>query len=85
MTLSAKRSRACLKPWKHEEEFVKSASEQVKELRVKTGLSQAAFARAYGIPRRTVENWESGVNEPPSYVLSMLSEIVALRAKKEVK
>lgn len=31
----------------------------VRTVRDITGLSQAAFAAAYGIPRRNIENWES--------------------------
>lgn len=53
----------------------------VKELRKKTGLSQAKFAERYEIPKRTIENWESGVNQPPVYVLNMLRKIVLLDLK----
>lgn len=44
----------------------------VRDIRSLTGLSQAAFARAYGIPRRTVEEWERGSRSAPSYVMEML-------------
>jgi len=53
-----------------------TTQKQVREIRSKTGKSQAAFAAAYGIPRRTVENWESGVNEPPAYVIGLLRRAV---------
>ena len=49
----------------------------IKTLRARTGLSQAKFADKYGIPKRTVENWEGGVNEPPTYVLRLLERVVA--------
>lgn len=49
----------------------------IKEIRKKTGLSQANFAKFYNIPRRTVENWESGTNTPPDYLLALLERVVA--------
>lgn len=33
-----------------------------------TGLTQAEFAVKYCVPKRTVENWASGVNKCPDYV-----------------
>lgn len=44
-----------------------------KAMRSMLGQSQAAFANYFGLPRRTVENWESGANVPPPYVVSLLS------------
>ena len=49
-----------------------TTSEQVRAIRQRTGLSQAAFADKYDIPKRTIENWEAGKREPPIYVLRML-------------
>lgn len=43
-----------------------------KFLREQTGKTQKAFAEWLGIPLRTVENWESGKNNPPSYVLELI-------------
>ena len=48
----------------------------IKELRQHTGLSQAAFAQKYEIPKRTVENWEEGHREPPVYVLKLLERVI---------
>ncbi len=53
----------------------------IKELRELLGVSQAEFSRRYGIPKRTIENWESGINKPPEYVLSLLERIVKEDAK----
>lgn len=47
----------------------------IKEIRAKTGLSQAAFAKRFGIPKRTIENWEGGVNQTPKWVIAMLQYI----------
>lgn len=50
----------------------------VKAIRAATGLSQAAFAQCFCIPRRTVENWESGTNTCPVYVRLLLAQAVGL-------
>ena len=46
------------------------------ELRAIAGGSRAAFARAYGVPVRTLENWEAEGGEKrqaPEYVLDLLA------------
>ena len=45
----------------------------IKNLRASTGLSQAGFAEAYHIPKRTVQDWESGRRKPPDYVVDLLA------------
>ena len=47
-------------------------AEQIKSIRTSTGLSQAKFAEAFGIQARTLERWESGVRNPPPYVITLL-------------
>ena len=42
------------------------------EIRQLTGLSQRAFAKQYGIPYRTIQDWELGKHTPPSYLLPLL-------------
>ena len=55
-------------------------AQTVRILRIQqTGLSQAAFADQYQIPKRTIENWESGKTTPPPYVLAMLTAIIMNR------
>lgn len=44
----------------------------IRSIRVQTGLSQAKFAQAVGIPVRTLQQWEQGKSSPPSYVIAML-------------
>lgn len=51
----------------------------IKEMRAETGLSQVKFAEYLGIPRRTIENWESGVNDCPKYV----KELIEYRLRNE--
>lgn len=48
----------------------------IKEIRALTKLSQVNFANKYGIPRRTLEDWESGKHNPAPYVLDMLEKMV---------
>ena len=44
----------------------------VKELREQTGLSQQKFGEYFGIPYRTIQNWEAGKNECSQYILDMM-------------
>jgi len=48
----------------------------IREMRKSLGDTQHEFARRYGIPFRTVQNWESGERVPPAYVAEMLEEKV---------
>ena len=41
-------------------------------LRKKTGLSQKEFSNEFGIPKRTIENWESGKNSPSKYLVKFM-------------
>lgn len=56
-------------------------ADQIRAIRAATGLSQVRFAERYGIPRRTIENWESGVRTPPPYVINLLQLAVNLTLK----
>lgn len=53
-----------------------TAAERVKAIRQKTGMTQAEFGKKFDIPRRTIENWESGKTAPPPYVVKLLSYVV---------
>lgn len=50
-----------------------------------TGLSRAEFSRRYGIPPRTLENWDAGVTVPPKYVLDLLERVVKTDLEKTEK
>ncbi len=57
------------------------AKSTVKQLRLSTGLSQAKFGNAYGIPLRTIQSWECSEDSPnfrscPPYVVSLLERAV---------
>ena len=55
---------------------------EVKELRMLSGLSQQAFSEKYGIPKRSIENWEGGKRNPPEYVVNLLERVVKEDIKK---
>lgn len=46
----------------------------IRDIRANTGLSQAAFAQRFCIPRRTVEDWEAGRRSCPDYVRLLLAQ-----------
>ena len=49
-----------------------------KEIVAASGLSQAAFAERYCIPKRTVENWCSGARECPIYTRLLIQRVEGL-------
>ncbi|MFO1058581.1 MAG: helix-turn-helix domain-containing protein [Dongiaceae bacterium] len=46
-----------------------------KRLRHAVGMSQSAFAEAYGIPLRTLQGWEQGIRAPDEAAISYLRAI----------
>ncbi len=48
----------------------------ITEIRNLTGLKMTKFAELYGIPYRTLQDWESGRSSPPAYVLPLLERCV---------
>lgn len=52
------------------------------EIRALSGLTQQAFSEKYGIPKRSIENWEGGKRNPPAYVISLLERVVKEDIKK---
>ena len=48
----------------------------IREIRKLTGLSAQKFGDKYGIPMRTIQNWEGGINQPPTYVIKLLERVV---------
>jgi DNA-binding transcriptional regulator YiaG len=51
-----------------------SMKSKVKELREKYQLTQAKLSELYGIPKRSIENWEAGSRKPPEYVVNLLEK-----------
>ena len=52
----------------------------MKEFRLSTGLSQSKFAEYFGIPIRTLQEWEQGRRNPPAYLLDLLKRIWKLES-----
>ena len=52
--------------------------DQLIEIRNKTGLNRKEFAEAFGIPYRTITDWELGTRVMPEYVLRLIAYRVAL-------
>ena len=50
----------------------RNCSEDVKELRERMGMNRRQFCEYYGIPYRTVTDWEAGKRSMPDYVLRLL-------------
>lgn len=47
--------------------------DQVRELRNSTGMNRKEFCEYFGIPYRTVTEWERGTRKMPDYVLRLLA------------
>ena len=46
---------------------------EIKELRIQTGLNRKEFSEYIGIPLRTIEDWEAGRRTPPEYIPRLIS------------
>lgn len=53
------------------------------EIRKILGISRAEFGRRYGIPIRTLEDWDHGRRKPPEWVLTLLQRVVTIDAEAE--
>lgn len=45
----------------------------IKEIRTACDLTQQALSDLTGIPKRTIENWESGSRNPPEWLPKMIA------------
>lgn len=55
-----------------------AASRTVREIVAAVGMSQAAFAERWCIPRRTVEDWCRGVRGCPLYTRLLIQQCIGL-------
>lgn len=55
-------------------------AEEIKALRLRTGLSQAKFARLLGVGAVTIHKWEHGV-QPYKYGREALAQVAAALEK----
>lgn len=54
----------------------------IKRMRLYLKMTQEEFSNAYGIPVRTLQQWESGRRNPPEYVVNLLERAVKEDGKK---
>ncbi|MFR2370553.1 MAG: helix-turn-helix domain-containing protein, partial [Anaerobutyricum sp.] len=47
--------------------------DRIKELRESTGMNRKEFCEYFGIPYRTVTEWERGTRKMPDYVFRLLA------------
>lgn len=52
--------------------YIEVITVTIREMRKALGNTQHQFAKRYNIPFRTIQNWESGTNVPPVYVMDFL-------------
>lgn len=50
----------------------------IRDIRTRYNLTQAALAEKFGIPRRTIEDWDAGRRNPPDYVVRMILRLLEL-------
>lgn len=43
-----------------------------KELRQKSGMNLTRFSQYFGIPYRTIQNWDRGERKCPEYLLDLM-------------
>lgn len=64
-------------------EITKEFNEKLKQARKDAGLSQQSMSDRMLIPKRTIENWETGDRTPPEYVQRfVINELKLLAALK---
>ena len=53
---------------------MESYKESLKKIRAEKQITQQQAAEILKVPKRTIENWESGVSCPPDYVQNLILE-----------
>ena len=51
---------------------------RIRQLRKEAGLTQEALGKKLGVIKQTVSNWENGISEPNSEVLSNIASIFGI-------
>ncbi|MBO6231832.1 MAG: helix-turn-helix transcriptional regulator [Ruminococcus sp.] len=44
----------------------------IKELRAAAGMTQQKFSEYFEIPRRSIEDWDRGLHNPPDYLVKLI-------------
>ena len=48
------------------------AMKEIKKMREEAGMTKKMFSDFFGIPFRTLQDWEAGFRKPPDYVVRLL-------------
>ena len=70
------RSRMLGRPLTADEASEFIVSNEIRQIRDKTGLSQSKFASFLGIPVINIQHWEQGVSNPPTYVIGLINKVL---------
>lgn len=57
----------------------------IKELRESTGMTQAGFADAYGIPLSTLRKWEQGEATPAPYIVRLIARTLPVQQESAMR
>lgn len=68
---------------KDKQSILEDQMKQLRSLREETGLSRTKFADLFGIPLRTVEDWEAGKRKMPEYLLRLMTYKIKLENMHE--
>lgn len=60
-------------------------AKMVKELRLEMNMNRTEFCEYFGIPYRTVQDWEAGKRKLPDYVLRLMRYKYETEKLKEQK
>lgn len=60
-------------------------SEKIKELRESTGMNRREFCDYFGIPYRTVTEWERDNRHAPEYVMRLLEYYIQMEQLRKDK
>ena len=60
-------------------------SKKIKELRESTGMNRKEFCNYFGIPYRTVTEWERDNRHAPEYVLRLLEYYIRMEKLVKIK
>lgn len=48
--------------------------DELKKARKEINITQEGLSKLLEVPKRTIENWEGGINKPPEYVQKLILE-----------
>lgn len=58
-------------------------AEKIRELRARTGMNRKEFCEYFGIPYRTVSEWERDGRHAPDYLVRLLEYYIRMEFREE--